>query len=124
MTLVLPRLVSGASGEHLAYTVAASTATTRPTRRSSTLRLVTVRPRCRVSAAHEDGRDENGPDSWRKAASWALSRKTVLPFLDEEVEAIYKFLTTEWTAQRGLEEEKKIPILFKKQIDKGQLPPP
>ena len=45
-------------------------------------------------------------------------------FTDDEVEAIYKFLATQWTAQRGLEEEKKIPKLFKPQIDKGQLPPP
>lgn len=45
-------------------------------------------------------------------------------FTDDEVVAIYKFLTTEWTVQRGLEEEKKIPILFKPQIDKGELPPP
>jgi len=45
-------------------------------------------------------------------------------FTDEEVEAIHGFLSTEWTVQRGLDEEKKIPILFKKQIDKGQLPPP
>jgi hypothetical protein len=40
-------------------------------------------------------------------------------FTDEEVEAIHGFLSTEWTAERGLEEEKKIPILFRKQIDKG-----
>lgn len=45
-------------------------------------------------------------------------------FTDDEVLAVYKFLTTEWTAERGLEEEKKIPILFKPQIDKGELPPP
>jgi|KBSMisStaDraftv2_1062788.scaffolds.fasta_scaffold36036_7 cytochrome c553 len=45
-------------------------------------------------------------------------------FTDEEVEAIHGFLSTEWTAERGLEEEKKIPILFRKQIDKGELPPP
>lgn len=42
---------------------------------------------------------------------------------DQEVEAIYRFLATEWTAQRGADEEKKIPSLFKRQIDKGELPP-
>ena len=45
-------------------------------------------------------------------------------FTDAEVAAIYAFLTKEWTVERGLEEEKKIPILFKRQIDKGELPPP
>jgi hypothetical protein len=40
------------------------------------------------------------------------------------VQNLYKYLTTQWTVERGLEEEKKIPILFKPQIDKGELPPP
>ncbi len=53
-----------------------------------------------------------------------ISQEQFSHFTDEEVEVIYRFLATEWTAQRGLEEEKKIPILFKKQIDKGQLSPP
>ena len=34
-------------------------------------------------------------------------------FTDDEVAAVYGFLTREWTAQRGLQEEKKIPILYK-----------
>jgi hypothetical protein len=45
-------------------------------------------------------------------------------FTDDEVRAIYTYLTTQWTLERGLEEEKKIALLFKPQIDKGQLPPP
>ncbi len=45
-------------------------------------------------------------------------------FTDDEVLAVYKFLTSEWTVQRGLDEEKKIPMLFKAQIDRGQFPPP
>jgi len=45
-------------------------------------------------------------------------------FTDDEVQAIYGFLATEWTAQRGVEEEKKIPLLFRRQIEKGELPPP
>jgi hypothetical protein len=45
-------------------------------------------------------------------------------FTDEEVRSIYTYLTTKWTVERGLEEEKKIPILFKPQIDRGELPPP
>lgn len=44
-------------------------------------------------------------------------------FSDDEVAAVYDFLTREWTAQRGLEEEKKIPILYKPLIDKGKIAP-
>jgi hypothetical protein len=32
---------------------------------------------------------------------------------DAEVTAYYQFLTKEWTVERGIEEEKKIPIYFK-----------
>lgn len=32
---------------------------------------------------------------------------------DAEVSALYDYLTKEWTAARGIEEEKKIPIYFK-----------
>ena len=39
---------------------------------------------------------------------------------DAEVAAIYAFFTKERTADRGIEEEKKIPIYFKPQSDKEQ----
>ncbi len=32
---------------------------------------------------------------------------------DAEVSALYDYFTKEWTAQKGLEEEKKIPLYFK-----------
>lgn len=44
-------------------------------------------------------------------------------FTDREIAAIYGFLTRDWTAERGIEEERKIPILFKALIEKGELPP-
>ena len=44
-------------------------------------------------------------------------------FTDAEVAAIYDFLSREWTVPRGLEEEKKIPILFKPLVDKGRIAP-
>ena len=33
-------------------------------------------------------------------------------FTDDEVAAVYQYLTQEWTVERGLEEEKKIPVYF------------
>ena len=38
---------------------------------------------------------------------------------DAEVGALYEFFTKDWTAERGVEEEKKIPIYFKQSHDKG-----
>jgi len=42
-----------------------------------------------------------------------VAKEQFAHFTDEEVTAIYKFFTKEWTAGRGIEEEKKIPIYFK-----------
>ena len=44
-------------------------------------------------------------------------------FTDDEVRAIYVYLTTQWTAQQGITEEAKIPILYKGLIDKGEIRP-
>ena len=44
-------------------------------------------------------------------------------FTDGEIAAIYAFLTREWTQERAVEEEKKIPILFKPLSEKGALAP-
>jgi hypothetical protein len=44
-------------------------------------------------------------------------------FTDAEVTALYDFFTKKWTAMRGIEEEKKIPIYFKQTQDKGEHQP-
>ena len=44
-------------------------------------------------------------------------------FTDAEVSALYAFFTRVWTAARGIEEEKKIPIYFKPQADKDEHQP-
>jgi hypothetical protein len=39
------------------------------------------------------------------------------------VTALYDFFSKDWTAARGIEEEKKIPIYFKKSQDKAEHQP-
>ena len=39
-------------------------------------------------------------------------------FTDDEVAAVYSFLTKQWTPERAAKEEAKIPILFKAKTDK------
>ena len=41
-------------------------------------------------------------------------------FTDAEVAALYQYFTKDWTIERGIEEEKKIPIYFKPRKDKAQ----
>ena len=42
-------------------------------------------------------------------------------FTDEEILAVYSFLTKEWTVERGMIEEKKIPELYKAEVKKGHV---
>ena len=42
-------------------------------------------------------------------------------FSDDEVKAVYDFLSQQWTVERGLAEEKKIPVLYGTKIRKGEV---
>lgn len=42
-----------------------------------------------------------------------VSKEQFSHMTEQEVAALYKYFTAEWTAEQGLEEEKKIPIYFK-----------
>lgn len=44
-------------------------------------------------------------------------------FTDEEIQAIYTYLTTQWTPAMAAKEEAKIPVLYKAAIEKGELKP-
>lgn len=129
LALVLPHpsLASTPSGEHLAYTVGCVNCHHQTHKKiMNAPPLVTVKAyslpefrRLMKVGVTKTGRNMVAEGS----VMGVVSQEQFSHFTDEEVEAIYKFLTTGWTAQRGLEEEKKIPILFKKLIDKGELPP-
>jgi len=49
-----------------------------------------------------------------------VAKEQFAHFTDDEVAALYEFFTKEWTAERGMEEEKKIPIYFKQAQDEPQ----
>ncbi len=130
LALVLPlaSLASAPSGEHLAYTVGCVNCHHQTHKKiMNAPPLVTVKAyslpefrRLMKTGVTKTGRNMVAEGS----VMGVVAQEQFSHFTDEEIDALYKFLATEWTAQRGLEEEKKIPILFKKQIDKGQLPPP
>ncbi len=42
-----------------------------------------------------------------------VAKEQFAHFTDAEVASLYDYFTKDWTAQRGIEEEKKIPIYFK-----------
>ena len=130
LALILPlaSLASAPSGEHLVYTVGCVNCHHQTHKKiMNAPPLVTVKAyslpefrRLRKTGVTKTGRNMVAEGS----VMGVVAQEQFSHFTDEEVEAIHGFLSTEWTVQRGLDEEKKIPILFKKQIDKGQLPPP
>jgi hypothetical protein len=48
-----------------------------------------------------------------------VAKEQFAHFTDDEVTALYEYLTKEWTAEMGMEEEKKIPIYFKQPSDEA-----
>ena len=130
VALVLPlaALAAAPSGEHLAYTVGCVNCHHQTHKKiMNAPPLVTVKAYSlpEFQRLMKTGVTKTG---WNMVAEGSVmgvvAQEQFSHFTDEEIDALYKFLTTEWTAQRGLAEEKKIPMLFKKQIEKGQLPPP
>lgn len=130
LALALPlRLVAAPSlGEHLAYTVGCVNC-----HHQTHKRIINAPPLVIVKAYSlpefrrlmRTGVTKTGRNMVAEGSVMGVVAQEQFSHLtDAEVLAIYKFLTTEWTAQRGVDEEKKIPLLFKRQIDKGELPPP
>ena len=126
---VVSAVIAGASsGEHLAYTVGCVNCHHQTHKRIiNAPPLVVVKAYSLPEFQHlmKTGITRTGRNMVAEGSVMGVvAQEQFSHFTEAEVRALYRFLTNEWTAQRGLEEEKKIPILFKPQIDKGQLPPP
>ena len=52
-----------------------------------------------------------------------VAKEQFAHFSDDEVAALYDYLTHDWTAQKGIEEEKKIPFYFPQLQGKGHSSP-
>lgn len=67
----------------------------------------------------KDGRDMASEGS----VMGFVAKEQFSHFTDAEVTALYGFFKNEWTVERGIEEEKKIPIYFKQSQDKVEHSP-
>ncbi len=62
----------------------------------------------------ETGITRDGRDLLAKSSLMGIIATEQLSYLtEEEMTAIYEFLRNDWTAKRGVEEEAKIPVLYK-----------
>ena len=117
--LVLPLTLQAAtpSGEHLAYTVGCINChhqTDKHIINAPPLVVIKAYSISEFRKLMKTGVTKAGRDMASEGSVMGFVAKEQFSHLtDAEVTALYSFFTKEWTAERGLEEEKKIPLYFK-----------
>jgi len=123
--LVVPVTLAAAtpSGEHLAYTVGCVNCHHQTDKHIINAPPLTVVKAYSISEFRKlmkTGVTKAGRDMASQGSVMGFVAKEQFAHLtDAEVGALYEFFTKDWTAERGIEEEKKIPIYFKQSPDKG-----
>lgn len=118
-TLATPMSLQGATsaGEHLAYTVGCINChhqTDKHVINAPPLVIVKAYSISEFRRLMKTGVTKAGRDMASQGSVMGfVAKEQFAHFIDPEVTALYDFFTKEWTAERGLEEEKKIPIYFK-----------
>ena len=121
---LLPLLAHGApySGEHLVYTVGCVNC-----HHQTDKHIINAPPSVIVKAYSlpefrklmKTGVTRTGRDMASEGSVMGfVAKEQFAHFTDGEVKAIYEYLTKEWTVERGIEEEKKIPIYFPQSAQK------
>lgn len=126
LALILPISIHAAesSGEHLAYTVGCVNChhqTDKHIINAPPLIIVKAYTLPEFRKLLKTGITKAGRDMASEGSVMGfVAKEQFSHFTDAEVSALYAYLTKEWTAARGLEEEKKIPIYFKAKPDEGR----
>jgi len=127
--LILPSAVqaSASKGEHLAYTVGCVNChhqTDKHIFNAPPLVIVRTYSLSEFRTLMKTGVTKAGRDMASEGSVMGfVAKEQFAHFTDDEVTALYEYFTKEWTAERGLEEEKKIPIYFKQSHDKDDPKP-
>lgn len=112
------------SGEHLAYTVGCINChhqTDKHIINAPPLVVVRTYSLPEFRRLMKTGVTKAGRDMASQGSVMGFVAKEQFSHLtDAEVSALYSFFTTDWTAERGIEEEKKIPIYFKQSRDEAK----
>jgi len=117
LALPVPLHAAGSTGEHLAYTVGCVNChhqTDKHIINAPPLIIVKAYSISEFRRLMKTGVTKSGRDMASQGSVMGfVAKEQFAHFTDGEVTALYEFLTREWTVERGLEEEKKIPIYFK-----------
>ena len=122
--LALPLTLSATSpsGEHLAYTVGCINChhqTDKHIINAPPLVVVKAYSLSEFRRLMKTGITKAGRDMASEGSVMGfVAKEQFSHFTDAEITALYGFFAHEWTAERGIEEEKKIPIYFKQSQDK------
>lgn len=125
LMLALPATLHAAapSGEHLAYTVGCINChhqTDKHIINAPPLVIVKAYSISEFRRLMKTGVTKAGRDMASQGSVMGfVAKEQFSHFTDAEVAALYDYFTREWTAEKGIEEEKKIPIYFKQAEDKG-----
>ena len=125
ITLALPVTLQAASpsGEHLAYTVGCVNChhqTDKHIINAPPLVVVKTYSISEFRRLMKTGITKTGRDMAAQGSVMGfVAKEQFSHFTDAEVSALYNFFIKDWTAERGIEEEKKIPIYFKHSQDKA-----
>ena len=127
LSIPVAALCSGTLGEHLAYTVGCVNChhqTPKEIINAPPLVIVKTYSLPEFRRLMKSGITRTGRDMLAQSSIMGIvASEQFSHFTDDEVEAVYDFLSRQWTVEKGLAEERKIPVLYGTKIRKGEVKP-
>ena len=127
LSIPMAALCNGPSGEHLAYTVGCVNChhqTPREIINAPPLVIVKTYSLPEFRRLMKSGITRTGRDMLAESSIMGIvASEQFSHFTDDEVKAVYDFLSRQWTVEKGLAEERKIPVLYGTKIKKGEVKP-
>jgi hypothetical protein len=127
LSIPMVALCDGASGQHLVYTVGCVNChhqTPKEIINAPPLVIVKTYSLPEFRRLMKSGVTRSGRDMLAQSSIMGIvASEQFSHFTDDEVKAVYDFLTQQWTIEKGLAEERKIPVLYGTKIKKGEVKP-
>src|SRR5450755_1547501 len=127
LTFPVAAMCNGTLGEHLAYTVGCVNChhqTPKEIINAPPLVIVKSYSLPEFRRLMKSGITRTGRDMLAQSSIMGIvASEQFSHFTDDEVKAVYDFLSRKWTVEMGLAEERKIPVLYGAEIKKGVIKP-
>jgi hypothetical protein len=127
LSVPMTALCNGPSGEHLVYTVGCVNChhqTPKEIINAPPLVVVKTYSLPEFRRLMKSGVTRSGRDMLAQSSIMGIvAAEQFSYFTDDEVKSVYDYLSQQWTAEKGLAEEKKISTLYGTKIKKGEVKP-